>query len=972
MNAKRCVYLFLIFFSIIPFISGEYIEDKNFGDAFGPEVIKGENMVFEDNEFLILNNNELHVLDINFNPLWVWVDEGRILDYKSINDFNSDGYKEILIVSSSFVMPSTKIINGKTGEAIKMFPLIKKTHVNNYPTITSNIAVKNNKIIISNFKRIYEITNNGNSINQKIELPNFEKNLNILDNHLIVATANKIYSYDLNRFNELRTQEITSEIDNQQFFFGDRNFIRLGWIKKGGTQIEIYNSDLSKTGVFSFTGFVNYKYFIFNNEIIVFDESLKKLKIYGVSGNLKTELNEIEAVKKTSDKFYYFSSSKQVFERNPGTGEVLELFNLSDFSYSGKIELLNQDYFVVKEENNLRFYNKGNFTGSYDLDAGIMNIKIDGADFLIKNRWPFEHLYNGLKGKIDLSEMQGKKIVSTEEVADLDNDGTREILIGFSNEDKIETFVLLNTKTNTMNKISFIPTGDELTQIISNLQTQITNLEQTIINKNNAINDLQIQIDDETNPVIKESLIQQREALETEVTNLNNQKNDLQNQLATYQDGGFSYKNKIQSYTLFDNGKRLFITLESEKYIISLLSLEKEKKDIFVNLNFHFLEEIIDINSDSYKDIIFVDDKEIGVFSGNDYSLLWKKNITSDLGINGNVFFDKIGYLTGANFVVIPYLFTESREFVLGKINVNDGVYTEVIREFNLIDLIKTEGLVYRYKEGYTSKIGSDSEDFVFVFLNDGKTIKIKLNFYLGGNPFTKGFSPVVFYDCNNDNKKDVLYAFEEVNTYLKDGRVQNNIINDWSRVTKLICLDIDTNQTLKEFGLPGLVSSGMPMKIINNSLIFKEESFYSVLDLNRFKMIYAILKVPYDSGVGLMNEDGEKIDGINGGIIVSPSENAYIEGDFKLKWRPTNSIVIINTGKYFYTSSFGNEEIIKIKSGNHTVDISYYDSNKKQYFIDSVNVNVKRPKSIITYFVILVSIVIFILGVLKWIKMKR
>ena len=953
MKKKVSLYIILIsVFLIMPFISGQ--QEAGFiggGKGYGGSSGSTSDIILKNDIILIPDNNKLHALKTDATSLWVWNDEGNIIYSEFINDLNSDTYNEVLVVSNSFIMPSTKILDGKTGEILKLFPLTAKTYKNNYPTTTSNVVIKDNDIIISNFKRIYEIS--GNSINKKLDLPSFVKAMEIVNNHLIITTSNKISSYDSN-FNEIKTKEI--DLYDPKFFFGDSNFILIGRPPRAQSdQIEIYNSDLTQKGTFPFTGDVwNSKFFIFNNEIVVFDKGSKKLKIYGFSGNVKKEINNVKTAIESSGKLYYFlSDSRDVMEINPSTIIEQKMFNVS--SEINNIKLLNKDYFIADENNVKKIYNKNNFIGSYNLVSTTKSANIGGADFLVKTNWPFNYLYKGIKGEINLTEIKDKSIISIDEVVDLNNDGTKEILMGFSSEQniyekKIEAFVVLNSKTKSVNKISFIPTQEELNQTIANLQTQIASIGNSINSKNDDINDLQTQIN-QLDPATNQSEIN---VLNQEINNLNNEKNNLQNQLSNYQSGGFEWQNKITSYAIFNNGKKLFVMLSNDKYVVDLLTLEKEKKEIFPEMYFDFLANIGDINFDNYKDIIFVDNQYIGVFSGKDYSLLWKKNITNDYGIDS---IQEKKHPKASNFIVVSY--QDNNEKVLGKINFKDGTFTELTRSKEINFLTEVDGnLIFNKPQ----------ERKVFVIMNAGQTIELDMEIWNQQNLNFQEFSPVVFYDCNNDNKKDILYVSFEQGTptskeFLGDG------YGSQGHQQKLICLDIDTKTILKE--IPEFRFQGQEMKIINNYLFIKENIIYA-LDLNNFKIVSGILEVPYNSGTNLMDKNGNQITIVDKDIITSPSGGSNINGDFELSFNSVDEIIITKADNIFYDSTLENQQLIKLKQGSHNLEASYFDLQNKQYVLDSMDVVIKRPTSVLPYLAILIALFVIVMGVLKWIKKKR
>lgn len=1013
-KSHKFLIFFLVFSFLILFQTSILAESISIRESSGGN---SEQIIRVSNNMVLLSSQDiLYSISTNGDLLWLWKDEGPIFDVKFLNDWNSDGYKEILVISESFTMSSTKILDGKTGNINKLIPITQKTYKNNWPTSSSGAVINGNDIIISNFKRIYQISNKGSNIDKKLDLPKFVQQLAIINDKFMVADKDSLTSYNLNFKKE---DSLILKGENSNFrnnfrlpekkpIFSENNFL----LTDCGT-IQIYNSNFIKQGEFDLTlqnCLYDYDFFLFDSELSILEKNSKKLITYGFSGNKITEITNVVGGIKDSGNFYYVDSSNNVFERNTNTKQVTKLYTGSHLSL-GTSELISKDYSIVMGQNNgLSLYEINNLKGSYNLDSTKKSSKIGGKDFIIDNNWPFAYIYKNKKGQLTNLELKEKNLVSIDEVSDLNGDGYKEILLGFSTKKDntdIGSFILLNTVTGSTQKISFIPADEDVNDLIDSLDSDIEDMGDLIDDKNdlwsdnlNEKTDLETELNDllslpnQNNNTLQDLISSVQEQindleddildLQSEINNLQNEKNSLEQELQSYQNDNFAFSNQIQTYVVFNEGRDLLVTLTSDnKYKVTLSSLEEQR--ILQNFEeyYNYLINVGDINSNGYDDIMFMSYGVIGIFDTRNYDLIWKEDF-SDYYADASFRINEIRHSLGSNYAIIPYSLNSGGDSFLMKINIENGNYIGTNSAENIKFVSNIEGnLVYTF------------DNSLFVFLKNG-AVKDLTEFGKFSSSYTKqttGFSPLVFYDCNNDGNKDILFI---VSSY--EATVLNCLdTNTWQKLKETNLFDAGTGSresitSMKEISISGNAvnfktsysgfdsSSFSSIKLLGDYLVVKKEgssqksglsSGFEIIDLNGERVVSRFLENLYESN-GLITESGKLVGALGENIITSPIENSVIKGDFEINLNAASSITIINVDNQFYTSTTEKSELLKLKHGTHLIEASYFNFATGQYVVDSIEVNVKRPKSLLPYFAILLTIAILLLGGLRWKKMKR
>ncbi len=967
----------------------------------------GEKIVkIDQNIILLANQKELHAISTNGDLLWVWKDEGTIYDVKFLNDWDSDGYKEILVISESFIMPSTKILDGKGGSVKKVLPFTAKTYKNTWPTYSSKILTKDNNIILSNFKRIYEISNNANTIEEKLVLPKFVQGMSFLGNKLIIVDSEGLTSYNTNfrkdSFLDLSEEEDFYGRQNypKSILIGDENILSL---ECGSAKI--YNSRLDRVHQFNIEISECYnppEIFLFRDELAVFENS-GKLTSYDFSGTKLIEMSNVKDVARNGNNLYYVSDSRDAFELNTLTNGVVNLYNGPHFNTQG-ITIIDKDYSLVDSGNTLSLYKKDSLIGSYELETSKKVSKIDGQDFIISTGWPFKYVYRGRTGEITINDAKGKNILDIKEVSDLDSDGFPEILLGFStsiDHDAVELFIILNTATNSNNLVSFIPNEDELADIIDDLESDIDDIDDEIQDKEdlvsskyneisvlnqelavlNSINDpnnqtLQAQIASLDNQV--ENLEEDISELNDEIPTLSDERRNLERQLNSYQNEGLDITNSIRDYVVFKNKEKLLVNLNSgNKYIIDLFSHNKEILTALEGSYSDFIE-IGDINNNGHDDVMFISYEKLGAFDTKNYNIIWEKDTDSYLGTEFWFHDSDAQHIEGADYIVIPYNVESNDQNFLMKIDVRNGDSLNIISGGRINFFSESKGsLIY------------EIDQVPHLFMDNGQSLSLTgYDAYLP-TPIQSdtGLSIVSFYDCDKNGRKDAVFFTSsreksvltclDTNTLQKIREIIISQSSDaGSRPTRG---DFSGGKMVSIYGGGGMLTF-LPTKVINDYLIIKEESSssdsgfpsgFKVLDLNKEKIISIFLDNVYQSG-GIINGDGEAVTIVDENIITSPSEGSRMDGDFKITLTSLDSIAIIRVDNQFYTATDNNKELMKLKNGNHFIEVSIFDVDQEKYLIDSMNITVRRSKSWLPYLAILITIAIMVSGTLKWRKIRR
>lgn len=162
----------------------------------------------QDNVYIAEGNKIYSIQDGEFS--WVYTDEGIISSF-DLTDWNRDGTKDIVVASSSTVMPPLKIINGINGEPLKFFSLNEKTFAGNIPSKIESILVANSEIFVVSGNLLYKVDRASekriNIFDQTISEISLEGNALVLSGNFRGKTIN--YYVDFNG-NILRKQ-ITNE-----------------------------------------------------------------------------------------------------------------------------------------------------------------------------------------------------------------------------------------------------------------------------------------------------------------------------------------------------------------------------------------------------------------------------------------------------------------------------------------------------------------------------------------------------------------------------------------------------------------------------------------------------------------------------------------------------------------------------------------------------------------------------------------
>jgi hypothetical protein len=632
------------------------------------------------------------------------------------------------------------------------------------------------------------------------------------------------------------------------------------------------------------------------------------------------------------------------------------------------------EYVEGRQESTVNLYKNKELLKTMVLEQPKKIKDVAGDDFLISNVWPFEWKYKGYYGNLSSlphikTDYVLKEIV---DLGDVDGDGVNEMLLEFSDAAGIEgldALAIIYPKAKVAYEINFIPTPEELTQMINNITNRLTIINATISNKTNEIGSVDSDIaklnseisslqsrlssaneseKEEIEEEIKDKqkkkadLEEKRKTLQQEIDQLREEEDQLNSEKNLLQDPNFGRRMKIKAYTLLD--RKIFLALENKMFLVGMKGEKLQELALPLETsNIRYLSSL-DRNNDGKLDVVFASWDDIGVLDGVNYTLAWKKE------------FNQTSF--SAVFTIGNKIIAASQNKMLW-LSASDGA---IVKEENFTSLNFIEKLdpliIFNYEGG------------VLVPRESGT---VKITFVLDAQQ-----GNFVLYDCNNDNKKDLVFA----------GRSFESLL--------IFCVDVDSGNTLKKeeiklemreehsgmrtemkkaylkkIELHGkkLVVGEMKEALAGFMALMEAINGNIVIDLQNTKIDFITQSpVYYSENKIYVNE--KEVQGKR--IISSPYNNDVLEGDFDITFSSGGDKIIYVDGE-FYGSTNENKKTIKVTSGRHQILVLNPSPEDGVTFFDSVSVNVNRKVSKIAYFATILMLLLLAIGsILKWKRLKR
>jgi len=912
----------------------------------------------------ILQNNAIlktedKIFSISKEGLLEWeFTGGKIKQAISIEDINYDSYKEIVAATEGSV-PSVKIIDGKSGKTLQTHILSKKTYKNNYPIPTSKIVNTNGQTYLSNFNKIYRIDKL--ELTQIIEFQDYIEDFNLINGNFVISTNRKLISYTMN-FDKI------NEIDKKGKFFIEQNYAVSSYsIGSPETTLQLYDSNLNKIAKFSVSGtLLGFS----NDNIILMDEmQTGTIRIYSIYGK---ELRKIENVNnieiKSND--YYIVQNNQI---KKGENIVYDATNITNSNE--KITWLGNSIIGTYTNEIIKIYKDKKLTVTISKKPNQIIKNLGNSDFVIEKTWPYLYNYNGNTGKIATNQkIQGKSIHDIEDLSDVNNDNFNELLISFSSGnywlEEIHSLVYLEPKTGKTTEISFVPTPEEIIQTIQQIKTKIDDLNSRLKSKNDKINDLNNEINELSIKLQQQQTPEERTTTQNKINKLDNEIKKLYDETEILNQEKFKFEDdkrfwespnvelqmNIASYVYSGSGKVLTALRSGRLYLIDIKTGEKQKiaiKEDQNELSVYYLDKAGDVNRDGIEDIIFTLGNGVGVVSGKDYNVIWKK------------IYDNAGLIPQSHYKLGNSIVISSGDKII-RLDLLNGAQLEE-RTFKSPQFIKhvDELVIYGLQKGIVIVTPTQIKELSFI------------NYYSYQQDPKNTFNVL---DCNMDNKKDLAIVssnWEEsyqINCIdISSGTLINNIMPE--RNTKDSSYSKDNEiLNLKEFRTIDnkFIILNLDQSNSYGSSSYSVENFNPngkiIIDIPSKKIIGMSLLDYYFINEKLYNLDGTEI--IQSDNIINPRDNQYFDGDFYINFKD-NNIRLIYVDNLFYTLTHESKEKIQLIDGQHEIKVLTLHPNNEFIAIDSIITNVNREKSTIkSYFIFLIMLSVLISGALiKWKK---
>jgi hypothetical protein len=891
------------------------------GASFGESQV---NLVESDYTF-ISKDNKVYAFEDGILK-WTFYDEASILAIAEFNDLTNDGVKELLVVSKAIIMPSIKVLDGKKGNIVRENNEFLEGIENKIPLIPTDAVFYNDKVYILISKGIY-VYSPSDRLLHLFDIDFVANSMMVNSDGITLANYRYIYNYSLE-----------------------------GHLKK--------SKEAEDTGRGSSEFCADLEY--------TFDLSRKELK---VNNNLFS--SDITGAYCKNENFFYTDVNNSFYLY--GTGK---LYSLDKDIYN--FDIIDKDRLVVLNDDKLQLLDKGNKIINNSFKSNSVS-----NTFNMQKEWPFSYSYNG--SLYNLENLPANMRISNVETY---KSGIKEYAIIFpENFDLNKSVFVLNLKTKNVDKVNFVPSDEELEEIIENLDNNISYLENKIAikesaissntverdelnaeinSKQNEINTLQNErsvqyslrdakmaagldynaennriaaIDNEIDDLQDEvdelredvSNLSGNENLWNEISVLRDEKRNFENERSRYDtENEYWYRSFLINLSTFCN-KKLFLRLGNEEFYT--YDLESKKKTKFGLLEEIFNEKYVNElsclkKSLTKENLVLAFDENISVFDLDKNKISWSKEIDN---LESNRL-DKISNK--------KYLFVNGDN----KLFVYD--YTGALvktKVGNFYNFFENDGMILIYD--HSGQVISISDD-VFDLEFEERNFKDQL----------------IYYDCDNDNKKDILWVklnFEDKKMYLH-------------------CKNKNLNQktVLKEFSeqMFSNVDELINAKIVGPYLVFQmpetgearlvQTNTYSVVDLETKKILFETISIPEfkDNKLYLNNVPLENVNNVRSGLI-SEIRNNNVGGIIHFNSNVPNRKLVYfrsesnkRSGSYkFYDLALGSKLDLEFLKGNYVVYVAAY---KDGYYLiqeETINSNYSPSVSFISIVLFIILLGIFL-----------
>ena len=932
--------------------------------------------------YTFINKNELFVFSKEGKYMWSWIEMSEKISVETINDLNEDGYEELVVAPKKSAIPSTKIIDGKTGNLISSIITNKETYKNNIPTSNEKILKNGENVYIFNLDSGYKL--NGINFNKILETESLIIDAKIIGENLIVVDLFNLYSFDINN-RKINIYPITQN----DFFIGKNNiYVQQNEIINYRTvpYLLIFDRYLNLQNKIDIKDKI---IDVFNDEIVFLDDN-NTIYFMNSNGHKGTKIYDVNP----ADFEYNIIDDKFIFKQNNTikkieNGAATAIYRIPGEFLSKKVMSIDESNIAVIDEElkRLTILNGINSIVEFNFGGKEIIYSSDNSDFVVWDEFPFSYKYKDYKGELkQLINNKKYRIMGIENINDINSDGEDEFVFKLSEKDNygINALILFYPKSGMGKKITFIPTVGEKLVVINDTTTRINETDKSIRIKQQEIDSLNRELRNYQEELSMEDNITRQNfinneiykintkvmSIQTKINELQNERNSLESQRLNFESPDLTNQMKIRKYS-FDKNNILIFLSNGEKYKINYLPYEENKIDI----NSYNMGFAGDINLDGTSDIIASKQDSLNILDGKTLNPIWTKDIT-----NVQEFW-KID-----NAIIL----LTSQEIISLRLSDGSELYRKSFDTNNLpIFLSKNNKAV------------------IFNIYNGGLLIFgekfYNLNLENLGIPYGSNLDNYnLLYDCNKDGNEEVVFGVSNRNTEYKSKLILYCIDPRLGeKIKEIVVIDSEREMNkVNSFGSISMVYGGdnnknyvypvgnnlFPIRKASNSLILEIGSnvyqfSYSLESVNFLSDLQGLTSLVLDNegraryivfGNGLLIKEGKIFTSFGKEIEIKEYNNLNIkeESDGFTISGGNNKFIFINDKLITFTDKY--ERFIGSLYEKNSIYVLSYMPEQDIFEIIFSQEELRKNISFIPIIMILLEISLLIIWIILKLKWKK
>ena len=944
MKEKVKLFFFLgLFFLILEMI---FIEVK----GQPKQEMQNSELFLKHQDFLLMKTFNKIVLWEKSEKKWEKTVTTSYVDF--IQDWDGDGKDDVVVVTQYFD-PRILIISSETGTILSNFRIKKEKYGREIPDEIEEIQLSNGFILAASSGNLFFISPQKE---KKIKIEDYVLSFTFSENRNIIVrglTNLWIINFDGKVLKEKPLKK--KSLERYLKWPGLLGIVR----RVGGIGTETEKIELIL--VYQNLNLVNCK--LPEGNIVELERGFAveyptegKIEVYDFHCNLV----------KSFDKQKIRIVNRKIINYEYENGIVRVNYGPISWEISNVVPthvLLNEHELLIKKGNQISLWKDG--AHSYDLSYKPTKIQVDSKVLEISYSYPFKWQIGSVINYFNKEQLRNATI-SRVEVKN------NKVLVEFRNENNAISALAIIFPNGEWRYFTFIPTKQEIQNKINELIQERNEITKRIEENNTRYQEILERLNEKYNEreAIQATLnqcrllndtvcIQQKEQELIQVTqeieeleglrdsititinNLYNHKQQLDQEIQKWNQTDFSYLRSITTYNL--TSSYIWIVLQENQRKLVRINLYNQSniKEKEFNWSFTSLYTISDLNTDGEEDLFFESRYMdlIGVIDST-MNLKWKKNVSiQNKLIKREWIFCEIPNLTSSG----------QKKVKLKKINLKTGESTV------LLDL----------------KLSSSSfstlymvEDILF-YLPDRHRIFV----WMQGNWITLNFTeklpsrPLTVYDCNKDGVKEFILAKD---LYLEKGLTVVCLNQEGREIRKenyfgKISPEYKQKQRVLRYLPTSLKNVERKGNYLITSVTLESQEFQAILDLNSFKL-NLISSEPVQVEQDRVLVQGKEITVSD--LFFLP-RNTF-DGDFVIKFNDENEKIIFVDGSVY---SIGKKNIkMQLTQGKHEIIAMEPLSNSNTYLTQREFVIVKRKKSKLSFFILIVGLIILVIAFgVKW-----